>query len=261
MARIGIIAGSGFYEIEGVRVKEIKKITTPYGAPSDVYRVCESSGAEFVFLSRHGSPHHIPPHRINYRANIWGFRETGVERILAVNAVGGINTALKSGDIAILDQVIDMTHGRAATFHEEEEVIHINFTDPYCPELRHCLLKAGSQSDIKLWESGTYICTNGPRLETKAEIGFFAGMGGDVVGMTGMPEAVLAREMELCLSGIAVITNYAAGISGSILTTTEVVENMKAAMGKIRSLLLGTIQLIPEKRNCGCINALKDARL
>ena len=261
MPNIGIIAGSGFYEIEGIEIKDLKKVTTPYGEPSDLYRLCEMSGREVVFLSRHGTPHHIPPHRINYRANIWGFRELGVERILSVNAVGGINRKLRPGDIVIPDQIIDMTHGRATTFYDGNEVIHIDFTHPFCSELRDALITAGRKLNRALGEAGAYICVNGPRLESKAEIKYFSSIGADIVGMTAMPEACLARELELCFAGIAVVTNYAAGISEKHLTTSEVVETMKTSREQVKNLLAETLIMIPEKRECACQNALKDARL
>ncbi|GAB4414562.1 MAG: S-methyl-5'-thioadenosine phosphorylase [Thermodesulfovibrionales bacterium] len=261
MPKVGVIAGSGFYEIEGVTVREFKKMKTPYGEPSDIYRICEMSGIEFAFLSRHGTPHHIPPHRINYRANIWAFKELGVERILSINAAGGINREMKPGDIIMPDQIIDMTHGRPSTFYDGDEVVHVDFTMPYCPELRDVIINAGRKADTGLIVAGTYICVNGPRLETKAEIRFFADIGADIVGMTVMPEACLARELEICFAGIAVVTNYAAGISDRRLTTTEVVENMKAATERIKCLLRETLKTIPEKRACGCKDALKEASM
>ncbi len=261
MPRIGVIAGSGLYEIEGVAVRDIKKVSTPYGEPSDVYRLCEMSCIEFVFLPRHGTPHHIPPHMINYRANMWGFRDLGVERILSINAAGVINRGVKPGDIVIPDQVIDMTHGRRSTFYDGDEVVHIDFTMPYCPELRNAIINAGREAGLQLVESGTYICVNGPRLESRAEIEFFAHIGADIVGMTGMPEACLARELELCFASVTVATNYAAGISDSRLTTSEVVESMKAATKRIKSLLKEALRAIPEKRACGCKDALKEARM
>jgi len=261
MPGIGVIAGSGLYEIEGVAVRDIKKVSTPYGEPSDVYRLCEMSSIEFVFLARHGTPHHIPPHMINYRANIWGFRELGVERILSINAAGAISRGVKPGDIVIPDQVIDMTHGRHSTFYDGDEVVHIDFTMPYCPELRNAIIDAGREAGLQLAGSGTYICVNGPRLESRAEIEFFAHIGADIVGMTGMPEACLARELELCFAAVSVATNYAAGIYGGRLTTTEVVETMKAARERIKNLLNETLKAIPEKRACGCKDALKGARM
>lgn len=261
MPKIGIIGGSGLYGIEGVEVKEMKRVTTPFGECSDDFKICEFHGIEFAFLSRHGSPHRIAPHRINYRANMWGFREMGAERIVAVNAVGGINREAAPGDIMIPDQIIDMTEGRQSTFYEEDEVVHVDFTFPFCPELRGLLTKAGKTVGLDLKETGTYVCTNGPRLETKAEISSFQRMGGDMVGMTAMPEACLARELEVCFAGIAVITNYAAGISERPLTVTEVVETMKTSMVRIKDLLKETLKIIPEERGCECRHALRDARL
>jgi 5'-methylthioadenosine phosphorylase len=261
MPKVGIIAGSGFYEIEGVGIRELRKIDTPFGEPSDAYRICEISGREFVFLSRHGTPHHIPPHRVNYRANIWGFKDLGVERIFAVNAVVGINKAVAPGDIVIPDQCIDMTHGRAATFYEGDEVVHIDLTDPYCGETRGILLRSGKARNVDLNAGGTYACMNGPRLETKAEIEFLEKIGADIVGMTAMPEVCLARELETCFAAIAVVTNYAAGIADKKLTTTEVIETMKVSLGRVKDVLMGALSLVPEERNCDCSHALRDARI
>lgn len=261
MPRIGVIGGSGLYEIEGIVIKEGKKITTPFGDPSDIYRVGDIAGIEIAFLPRHGSPHHIPPHRINYRANIWGFKELGVERIISVSAVGGITPEMIPGTIVVLDQVIDMTKGRESTFYDADVVVHIDFTEPYCPELRDSIFSAGKKSGIDLKQTGTYIGVNGPRLETRAEIRFFSRIGADVVGMTGMPEASLARELEICFSGVSVITNYAAGISEKKLTTTEVVETMRKSTERLKLLLKETFSLIPAERRCGCKDALKDAKM
>jgi 5'-methylthioadenosine phosphorylase len=260
MPKIGLITGSGFYD-EGMGIREFKKITTPYGEPSDVYRVGEFPEGEFVLLSRHGTPHHIPPHMINYRANIWGMREMGVERIISVNAVGGIEGDLVPGDIVVPDQVIDMTHGRASTFYEGDEVVHIDFTTPYCTEVRGAIKEAGIESSVSLRDSGTYVCVNGPRLESRAEIQHFFKIGADIVGMTVMPEACLARELELCFAGIAVVTNYAAGISGRRLTTKEVVETMKESLERLKKLVIGAFKHIQGKRSCECSYALKDATI
>lgn len=261
MIKAGIIAGSGFYKIDGVKVIEERTVTTPYGRPSDVYRICEFSGKEFAFIARHGSPHRLPPHKVNYRANIWGFKDLGVERILSVNAVGGINRMLQPGDIVIADQVIDMTHGRESTFYDGPEVVHIDFTMPYCPELRGSLFEAGRKNNIPVRESATYLSSNGPRLESKAEISFYSQIGGDIVGMTGMPEASLAREIELCFAKVCVVTNYAAGISEEKLTVTEVVDTMKVSTQKVKTLLMETLDIIPAQRSCDCSHALKDARM
>jgi 5'-methylthioadenosine phosphorylase len=258
---IGVIGGSGVYEIDGVVIREDKRISTPFGEPSDSYRIGEIAGVEVAFLPRHGSPHHIAPHKINYRANIRGFKELGAERIISVNAVGGINPKLKPGSIVILNQIIDMTEGRASTFYDEEEIVHVDFTEPYCPELRTAILTAGKNAGFTLKENAVYVCVNGPRLETAAEIKAFSMLGADVVGMTGMPEASLARELAICFSGIGVVTNYAAGISGNRLTTTEVVRTMAESAEAVKMLLERTFASIPHTRNCMCKDALANAKM
>ena len=261
MPKIGVVGGSGLYQIPGLSIREYKHLTTPFGDPSDSFMIGELSGKEIVFLPRHGFEHHIPPHRINYRANIRGFKELGVERILSIGAVGGMGYEITTGMIIIYDQIIDMTKNRDFTFYDGDEVIHIDFTDPYCPELRESLFKAAENSGTELRKSGTYVCMNGPRLETRAEIKMFLDMGIDIVGMTAMPEAALAREAEICLAGVAVVTNYAAGITGKRLTTTEVIATMKEATAHIGNLLLETLHLIPSERGCSCKDVLREARI
>ncbi|BCB95816.1 putative S-methyl-5'-thioinosine phosphorylase [Dissulfurispira thermophila] len=259
--RIGLIGGSGLYEIEGLEITNEVSISTPYGNPSSVYKIGTIDDKEIVFLPRHGTPHTIPPHKINYRANIWGFKSLDVDRIISVSAVGGINKDFFPGHIVLLDQIIDMTYGaRESTFYDKESVIHIDFTDPYCPEMRDFIIKASHNIKLPVKPSGTYICVNGPRLETAKEIQFFSMIGADVVGMTAMPEASLARELEMCICGISVVTNYAAGISDKKLTATEVVETMKNSINNIKSLVKEVIKHITIERNCPCKDALKDAR-
>jgi 5'-methylthioadenosine phosphorylase len=262
MQILGVIAGSGLYELPGLRMLREARVKTPYGEPSATYLVGELSGIEIAFLPRHGSPHNIPPAQVNYRANIWGFKELGAERIISVNATGGINPSLEPGDIVITSQVIDMTQGaREDTYFDRDEVVHVDFTDPYCPELRQSLTRAAAGTSIEVRDGGTYVCVNGPRLESRAEIEFFGKIGGDVVGMTAMPEASLARELELCMACISVVTNHAAGVSHKRLTTTEVVEVMKSATGRLKTLLGEAIPLVPPKRACPCKDSLKDARM
>lgn len=260
--RVGLIGGSGLYDIEGLSLSEDISLSTPFGSPSSSYRIGRIQDAEIAFLARHGTPHNFPPHKVNYRANIWGFKSLGVERIISVNAVGGINRMLLPGDIVIADQIIDFTGGsRASTFYESGKVVHVDFTNPYCPEMRDSLIRATQNVGVQSTTAGTYICVSGPRLETAKEIRFFASIGADIVGMTAMPEAVLARELEMCMAAICVVTNYAAGISGQKLTTTEVIATMKISMDKIKSIIKETIKLIPLARNCLCKDALKDAVL
>ncbi len=261
MPEIGVIAGSGMYDMPDLDMIDSVKLGSPFGEPSDVYRIGKLSGREIVFQPRHGSLHHIPPHRINYRANIWGFRELGVKKILSVGATGGINPLMKPGAIVLLDQIIDMTSGRESTFFDENEVVHIDFTEPFCKDLRKSLVSAAARSKTPVVKKGTYIAVNGPRLETAAEIRAFAQQGADVVGMTAMPEAVLAREAEICFACIAVVTNAAAGITEGRLTTTEVIEGMKTSTGKIRALLRAFFSLDYRTARCSCGSALKDARM
>lgn len=259
---IGIIGGSGLYDMEGVHPQEVRGIMTPYGAPSDEYRICNFAGRDVIFLPRHGSAHHIPPHRINYKANIWGFKELGAKRIISIGATGGMRPHLSPGTMVIPDQILDLTSGRDATFHHGEEgVIHIDFTEPYCPVLRDALLEAGKKSGISLHGTGTYVCVNGPRLETRAEIKVFSLLGADIVGMTAMPEAALAREAELCYAGIAVVTNVAAGMSGKKLTAAEVISGMNTAAAQLKTLLQEMFPLIPVARECACRDSMRGAKV
>lgn len=260
--KIGLIGGSGLYEIEGFEIAKEISISTPYGNPSSVYKIGTIDDKEIVFLPRHGIPHSIPPHKINYKANIWGLKSLGVKRIISVSAVGGINKNLSPGNIILLDQIIDMTYGaRESTFYDKDRVVHIDFTNPYCPEMRDFIIMASRNINLPIKTAGTYICVNGPRLETAKEIQFFSLIGADVVGMTAMPEASLARELEMCICGISVVTNYAAGISDKRLTTSEVVETMKNSTDSIRSLFKEAIKHITSERNCQCKDALKHAEL
>lgn len=256
---LGIIGGSGLYEIEEITLKEAKKIQTPFGDPSDFYRIGELSEKEIIFLPRHGLQHTIPSHKVNYRANIWGFKELGVKRIISISAVGGIDPDLEPGSIVVPDQIIDMTSNRDATFYDGDKVVHVDLTEPYCPELRRSIIKASKKIGEKVRDSGTYVCVNGPRLETKAEIRFFSCIEADIVGMTAMPEAALAREVEICYSGITVVTNYAAGIVKGSLRAKEVIEVMRAITIKLRELLKEILLTIPVERKCACKGNLSEA--
>ncbi len=262
MSKIGLIGGSGLYDIKGFVLKQKKSVSTPFGKPSDQYLIGRIGKTEIIFLPRHGKRHNIPPHMINYRANIWGFKKLGVERIISISAVGGIKKGLRPGDIVVLDQTLDMTRNRKSTFYDGKNgVVHIDFTEPYCPELQSIILKAGKQTKVPLKNGGNYVAVEGPRLETASEISSFKLLGADVVGMTGMPETSLAREVEICYSGISVVANYSAGISKTKLTVPEVMEAMHSSTEKIKRLLKKTFSLIPEERKCPCKDALKESRI
>lgn len=261
MPAFGLIAGSGLETIPGLVIGETVTVSTPFGQPSDSYRRGKWGGKDVVLLERHGPAHRIQPHRINYRANIWGLSELGVKKILSVSAAGGISPGMRPGVLAVPDQIIDMTSGRASTFYDGEEVVHVDLTQPYCPYLRSQVLSASQDAGVPVIGSGNYVCVNGPRLETAAEIRTFSLWGADMVGMTSMPEAALARELEMCYAGIAVITNFAAGITANKLTTVEVLETMRAAMDKLGQLLETFFSLTFPTATCGCSRALEDARM
>lgn len=261
MTAAGIIGGSGLYELEGMSVEREFAVSTPFGPPSAPFRECSLDGVKVIFLARHGVPHSIPPHKVNYRANIWGLKSLGVERIISVSAVGGINETMPPGTIVLLDQIIDATYGaRASTFYDDRAV-HVDFTEPYCLELRSLSMKAAASAGVPLVPNGTYLCVNGPRLETAAEIRCFSRMDADLVGMTAMPEAVLAREAEICLAGISVVANKAAGLSAGKLTAAEVVATMKASSEKIKTLLREILLSPTGSRSCGCKDSLKGAEM
>jgi 5'-methylthioadenosine phosphorylase len=259
---IGLIGGSGLYEVDGMTISREVSVSTPYGAPSCPYKIGSFDNTEIVFLPRHGTPHSIPPHLVNYKANIWGFKTLGVDRIIAVNATGAINMDIPTGSLVLQDQIIDMTGGaREHTFAECGKVLHIDLTNPYCPEMREICISAAAEAGESVREKGAYICVNGPRLETAMEIRFFSMLGADIVGMTAMPEAALARELEICMLGISAITNYAAGLTGKKLTAVEVIENMRDSNTKIKKLLSAVLPRLKGARTCSCSSALKDAML
>lgn len=210
---LGIIGGSGLGRMEGMEVVRRGPVATPYGEPSAMPVIGRLEGADVVFLARHGDGHTIAPHRINYRANIWALHACGARDVLAVATVGGIRGDLGPGALVIPDQIIDYTHGRESTFFDgvAEPLDHVDFTRPFCEELRRRLLRCGDAAGEKLADGGTYGATQGPRLETAAEIRRMARDGADIVGMTGMPEAALARELDLAYAAIAVVVNHAAG--------------------------------------------------
>jgi 5'-methylthioadenosine phosphorylase len=257
----GVIGGSGLYDVPDLEVIDTVKVDTPYGDPSASYKIGRLAGRKVAFLPRHGGAHNLQPHKINYRANLWGFREIGVEKVISVGATGGINPGMSPGAIVLPDQIIDLTSGRMATFYDEGEVIHVDFTFPFCPDLRERVASASEAVGIPVVASGVYICVNGPRLETAAEIKTYAGWGADIIGMTLMPEASLARELEMCFACIAVVTNSAAGISATKLTVKEVLETMKASEGNLRSLLSSMFSRDKQPSLCTCGQSLKEARL
>jgi 5'-methylthioinosine phosphorylase len=240
MAELAIIGGTGLTSLKGLEITRREMVHTPYGEPSAPLSHGVLSGKEVVFLARHGYGHTIPPHRINYLANIHALKQTGVEKVIAIAAVGGISADMPPGQLAIPDQIIDYTWSRSSTFFEEglTHVTHIDFTSPYDEELRQILITSAREIGIKLCESGTYGVTQGPRLETAAEIKRMERDGYTLVGMTGMPEAALARELELGYATCAVCANWAAGKGDSTsISFDDIEKNLKVGMDKVRNLL------------------------
>jgi len=254
--RIGLIGGSGFEELIGQG--ETKRVETPYGTPPDI-TVGQVDRTLVAFLPRHGTHHETPPHKVNYRANLWGLKQLGVERIIATNAVGAMRENHRPGDLAIPVDIVDFTRLRAQTFYDSEPVTHVDVTDVYCPEMRKVLTDTSKRASRKVWNESVLACTDGPRYETPAEIRMMRNAGCDIVGMTSAPEAFLARELEMCYGAICFVTNMAAGLQKK-LTASEVGELAGKVMPEIESLLRDAIPRIPIARGCRCGKALSQAR-
>lgn len=246
-----IIGGSGFYQPGMLESPRTEEIETPYGKTSVI--IGSLSGKEVAFLARHGVGHSLLPHQLNYRANIWGLHSLGVKHILATSAVGGIAPHLAPGSIVIIDQFIDFTKQRPLTFFEDGDIhrAHVDVSYPYCKQLRDLIQQAADKFKIPIHIGGCYVCAEGPRYETAAEIKMYQMLGGDVVGMTGVPEVVLARELGICFANISTITNWAAGISPTSLTHAEVVEVMNQNQEKLRKLITECL-LKDLTKECDC---------
>ncbi len=239
MVKIAFIGGTGLASISGLEVTQRQAVETPYGAPSGELTIGKLAGREVVFLARHGEHHTLPPHRVNYRANLWALHSVGVEQIIAVAAVGGITAAMGPAQVAIPDQIIDYTHSREATFYDggDQPVEHVDFSYPYTETLRQKLLKAAQGVDFSVLAGATYGATQGPRLESAAEIIRMQRDGCDLVGMTGMPEAVLARELGVDYACCAVVANWAAGCTEGVITMAEIEQTLELGMQRVRQLL------------------------
>lgn len=250
MTTLAIIGGTGLTRMEGLTVTRREMVKTPYGAPSCPIVFGELGGRSVAFLARHGSTHRIPPHRVNYCANLWALNSVGVNRIIALGTVGGISEACHPGSIVVPDQIIDYTHGRESTFFDggEDPVEHIDFSYPYDATLRDALIKGanGAKDEdgnpITLIDNGVYGATQGPRLETAAEIRRMANDGCTIVGMTGMPEASLAAELGIAYACCGVVVNYAAGVTNQPLDTEALPRAIQMAMSNARCVLMQALQ-------------------
>jgi 5'-methylthioinosine phosphorylase len=243
---LAIIGGTGLTALDTLTIKRQEKVSTPYGEPSSLLTQGELNGQAIVFLARHGHSHTLPPHKINYRANLWALKELGVGQIIAVAAVGGIRADMEPGCLAFPDQLIDYTGSRGHTFFEEDltHVTHIDFTYPYCEELRQQLIRAARWAGLGAREGGTYGVMQGPRLETAAEILRLERDGCAMVGMTGMPEAALARELGLCYATCAVVANWAAGKREGEITMEDIEQQLVGGMDKVKILLREVVALL-----------------
>jgi 5'-methylthioadenosine phosphorylase len=253
-AEIGVIGGSGLYALlDGAREVEV---STPYGAPSDRITVAEVGGRRVAFLPRHGRDHRFPPHRIPYRANLWALRSLGVRQVIAPCAVGGLRPELGPGTFVVPDQIIDRTSGREQTFYDTGAV-HVSFADPYCPDGRATVLRAAAAVDPV--DGGTMVVVEGPRFSTRAESRWFAAIGGTIVNMTGHPEAVLARELALCYTAIALVTDLDAGVEGDHGVTQEEVFRVFAEnTDRLRGVLFDAIKNLPTERTCRCAQSVPE---
>lgn len=261
MSRVAIIGGTGVYNPKILdNVKEIEEKTI-YGSVQVMTGTYK--GQELIFIPRHGSKHSVPPHLINYRANIKALQQLKVTDIIATAAVGSLHYEHKPGDFVLPDQFLDFTKNRKTTFFEggAEGVTHCDMTVPYCPEVRKVIEKVATNHKLRIHNGGTYVCTEGPRFETRAEIDMFKQLGGHLVGMTSVPEVCLARELGICYANISIITNFAAGISPTPLTHAEVVENMRESISKLRELIMESAILIGDIKQCDCQNILKEKRM
>jgi 5'-methylthioadenosine phosphorylase len=257
-AEIAIIGGSGLYNQEMLEnVKEIK-VDTPYGKPSDTIILGTYKGKKIAFLPRHGKGHSTPPHLVNFRANIWALKELGVKWIIASNACGSLNEKYKPGDIVVVDQFIDRTKARQSTFYESGKVCHISMADPFCKEMRKVITEEAKKLGITAHPTGTYVCIDGPRFSTRAESKLFRSWGADIIGMTLVPECVLAREAEICYASIALVTDYDVWAEKPV-SHHEVLDVMKKNVEKAKKLIAATIERLPLERKCECKEALKYA--
>lgn len=264
-AEIGVIGGSGLYALLD-DVTEVH-VETPYGPPSDALFVGEVAGRRVAFLPRHGRGHRLPPHRINYRANLWALHALGVRQVLGPCAVGGLRPEYGPGTLLVPDQFVDRTSGRVQTYYDGRilpdgsvpEVVHVSMADPYCPEGRAAALAAARDLAWEPVDGGTLVVIEGPRFSTRAESRWFTANGWSVVGMTGHPEAVLARELGLCYTSLALVTDLDAGVeTGEGVTHAEVLEVFARNVDRLRTVLFKALESLPATRDCLCSHALDD---
>jgi len=259
-AKIGVIGGSGLYEMEGMTDIEEVKPDTPFGEPSDVIIIGELEGNRLAFLPRHGRGHYIMPTEVPSRANIYALKSLGVEWIISISAVGSLIEEIRPMDLVIPDQLIDRTKSRVNTFFGDGLVAHVTFADPFCPVLSDILHQAAIEEGARVHKGGTYVVMEGPLFSTKAESNLYRSWGASVIGMTALPEAKLAREAEICYATVACATDYDCWHEAEESVTIEmVIANLQQNVSRAKSIIRTAVSRIPQKRECGCAQALKDA--
>jgi len=262
-AELGVFGGSGFYSF--FRRATVVEVETPFGFPSAKVTISKVAGRRVAFMPRHGVHHEFPPHMVPYRANVRAFKDLGVKRVFGPNAVGSLRPEIEPGDLVFCDQFVNFTSGRRDTYYDGPETTHVSAADPYCPEMKRVAIEAASRLGLEFHESGTVVVVQGPRFSTRAESKFFANAGWDVINMTQYPEAVLARELEMCYLNISLVTDYDVGLEGDPrskpVSHEEVVEVFNRNQAKLRNLLVEMVKAMPERRSCACGAALKHARL
>lgn len=260
MHRIGIIGGSGLYDIEGIKDVQKVEVDTPFGRPSDAFTIGKLAGREVVFLPRHGAGHTIIPSQLPFRANIYGMKKLGVEQIIAVSAVGSMKEEIRPLDIVIPDQFFDRTKARADTFFGDGIVAHVGMADPVCAGVAEALHRATKQVGVRVHKGGTYVCIEGPQFSTRAESLVYRQLGVSVIGMTNLQEAKLAREAEICYATLALSTDYDCWHVGEEAVTVEmIVANLKKNVESAKKIIKVTIPELPKVRSCPCSTALKNA--
>jgi 5'-methylthioadenosine phosphorylase len=256
--QIAIIGGSGLYEMPGVRVLDSRRMTTPFGDPSDAIVIGELEGRAVAFLPRHGKGHRLSPSSINYRANIYALKQLGVEWIISVSAVGSLREEIHPGHLVVIDQFIDRTRQRVSTFFDRDVVAHVSFADPICPHTAAKLYKSCQACDVTTHRGGTYVCMEGPAFSTRAESHWYRSMGASVIGMTNLQEAKLAREAEICFATIALSTDYDCWKEDEVVDVAKVVATMTQNVANAQRVIRHVIPNLTD-RACGCGSALKGA--
>jgi len=257
-AEIGIFGGTGIYDSELLQDSKEVTIETPYGKTSDTITIGEFKGKKIAFMPRHGKKHSIPPHMINYCANVWAFKELGITRIVSPSAVGSLKEEIKPGSFVLPTQFIDFTKSRKNSFSKEGRVIHISVADPFCPELQEIVSETANNQGITLHKDCTYACIEGPRFSTKAESRFYKSTGADIIGMTLVPECQLAREAQMCYVSISTVTDYDVWAEKPV-TAKEVMDTLSENVKITKKLLTELIDKIPKARSCSCEKALAEA--